>query len=123
MEYITFISILLLVLLLASYSAITAGNGITNDNEITDARRIAFTVAQEINIASRIGSGYSHKFSLPELLSGGSNYSVNFSETRFVYILWNNKSYSLPVLAQNITGAVQKNSITIRNLNDVITFV
>ena len=121
-EFITFFGVILLLLSLASYAAITSTRDIIADNEATDARRIASTIAYEINIAVEIGPGYSHKFYLPLLLYGNSNYSVNLLENRFVYVLWKNKSYSLLVLAENITDGVKKGSNTIRNINGVIVF-
>lgn len=121
MEFVAYVGIIVSVLVLASYAAIASGREISDYNEVTDARRIASKVAQEINIAVEVGPGYSHIFSLPEFFSGGSNYTV-VSESRFVYVIWGNKSYSLPVLAYNITGIVKKSVSTVRNENGVISF-
>lgn len=119
MEFITFVGILTSVVLITTYASAISGKGINSDNNAMDARRIAELIGGEINIAEEIGTGYSHKFELPEILLGGSNYSVNLSGG-FVYVFWNNKSYSIPVLAYNITGSVNKGAVNIRNNGGVI---
>lgn len=122
MEFITFLGVILLLFALASYAAVVSSRDITAENEVTDARRIASVIAQEANTAVEVGTGYSHKFNLPLSLYGGSDYAVNLSESRFVHVLWKNKSYSLPVIADNITGVVKKGINVIRNVNGVIVF-
>lgn len=122
MEFVTFLGVILLLFALASYAAVISSRDITAENEATDARRIATVIAHEVNTAAEVGTGYSHRFYLPNFLYGDSNYTVNLSENRFVYVLWKSKSYSLPVIAENVTGVVKKGSNTIRNVNGVIAF-
>lgn len=122
MEFITFLGVILVLFALASYAAVISSRDIAAENEVTDARRIASIVAYEINIAKEVGTGYSHRFSLPASLYGDSDYAVNLSENNFVSVLWKGRSYSLPVTAENITGIVKKGPNTIRNVNGVIAF-
>lgn len=121
-EFITFLSVILLLFALASYAAVISSRDINAENEVTDARRIASIIAYETNIAAEVGTGYSHRFYLPLTLYSNSDYAVNLSENRFVYVLWKNKSYSLPVIADNVTGAVKKGQNTVKNINGVIVF-
>ncbi len=122
MEFITFLGVILLLFAFASYAAITSTLNIISENEITDARRIATTIAQEVNIAVEVGTGYTHSFYLPEYLYGGLSYTVNSSQSRFVYIQWKDRSYYLPVLADNVTDTVKKGQNTIKNVGGVIVF-
>jgi hypothetical protein len=121
-EFITFVGIVLFIVLIASFAAISTGNDVKAENEFMEARKFTAKIAQEVNIAVEIGTGYFHNFNMPELFSTATNYSVNTTETGFVAVEWDNKTYSLPVLTGNITGAVKKGKNTIRNTNGVISF-
>lgn len=120
-EFIAFLGVMLLILAVASFAALNANSGIAADNEVTEARRLASTIAQEINIAVEIGDGYFHVFNLPATLNG-VNYSATITSNRFVLINWKNKTYSLPVLATNFTGTINTGQNSIRNSKDVIVF-
>ena len=120
-EFMMFLAFVLLMLCLASYASLTAGRDIGNDNEVTAARIITAAMAGEINIATEIGPGYSHRFVLPASLIG-NNYTIDTNETGFVNVKWKDKFYSLPVLSDNITGSVRTGQNVIRNLNGVIVF-
>jgi len=122
MEFIAFLGVMLFLLTLASYASLSAGSGIAKDNESVEARRIAATVAEEINLAVEIGPGYSHAFDLPAVLSTGTNYSINFTSSRFVYVFWGTGFYPIPVLSDNITGTVKNGRNTLTNNNGVIEF-
>jgi len=121
MEFITFLGIMLIFLVLASYAAITSSRDIATENEIKEARRIASLVVEEINLAVEVGDGYKHRFSLPPLLYGNLNYTVNLSQ-RLVRVEWRDRVYSLPVLAHNITGPVRNGINIIKNVNGAIVF-
>ena len=121
-EFMVFIGIMFALLGLASYAAIVSSSGIESENEVAEARKISYLLASEINIAAETGPGYSRTFYLQPLFYNGLNYSVNLSEAGFVTVFWENKMYSLPMLARNVTGAVKKGTNTIKNENDVIAF-
>ncbi len=118
-EFFFFISVMIVILGVASFAALSAQRDMGAENEVRDARRIASLIASEINTAVEIGPGYSHVFSLPGLFTTGANYSVSF-EDRYVYVSWNNKTYLLPVIAYNITGNADKGRNTVRNADGVI---
>ncbi len=122
MEFMTYVGIVLSIVLLASYSAMNTGNDVKNSNSLTDARRIASAVAQEINSAVEIGDGYFHSFSLPALLNTAENYTINASDGGFVTVDWSEGTYSLPVLANSVSGSVKKGKNMIKNTGGVITF-
>jgi uncharacterized protein (UPF0333 family) len=119
LEFMVFIGILLLITSLASYIAVTNYTSIFDENVDRDARTVVAALATEINIASEIGDGYSHNFSLPVSLYGGINYSISVYEQR-AYITWINNTYSLPLLSYNTTGVVKKTNNMIRNTRGVI---
>jgi hypothetical protein len=121
-EFVVFTGVMMFILAVASFAALSASEGITADNEVADARRIAFMVASEINLAAEIGDGYVHSFTLPNFLYNSIDYSVAFDELRFVSVHWNSKMYSLPVLAQNVSGTIRPGSNVISNVNGVIYF-
>ena len=85
------------------------------------AKRIATQLATEINIAVEVGGGYMRTFVLPTRLENNIAYTLNVSEQR-VLVSWSDRSYSLPVLASNITGLPVNGTNVIRNVNGVIVF-
>jgi len=122
MEYIAFIGVMLVLFALASYAALSANNSVQDENDVADARNIAYLAAQEINVAVEVGDGYSHTFAMPQTLGSGYIYNVTFSPDRFVYVFWgSNYSYSLPTIASSISGNFSKGANTIRNSNGVIS--
>jgi hypothetical protein len=122
LEYIVYVSVVIFLLAVASYAAATSSAGINADNEVDDARRIAAVVAQEINLAVEIGDGYNHEFFLPAAIYGGKDYTVTFTEAKFVYVNWDGKHFSLPVLTANLQGNVNKGGVKIRNSEGAIVF-
>ncbi len=121
-EFMVYTGVMMFILAVVSFATLSATQGISADNEVADARRVAFLLASEMNLASEIGDGYMHSFELPNLLYGAINYSVAFDEARFISIHWYNKTYSLPVLAQNTSGTVKTGRNIISNVNGVIQF-
>ena len=121
-EFMFYISILLIIMSFATFFAIVTGNDLRTESINTDAKRLAAAVATEINTAVEVGDGYSRNFFLPQTVYGSINYTIDILYQR-VYIYWEGRSYSLPVLAYNITGSPAKGYTTIRNSNGVIVFV
>ncbi|MCX6815977.1 MAG: hypothetical protein NT120_03950 [Candidatus Aenigmarchaeota archaeon] len=121
LEFITFVGILLFITALASFIAFNNISDMYQNSIDRDARSVAKLVATEINIATEAGTGYSHKFSLPHLLYGEKNYSLN-TTNQDLYIFWPSKSYFLPILAYNVTGQPQHGLNTIKNINGAIIF-
>jgi hypothetical protein len=122
LEFITFVSVLLLLMAVASFVAFSSSNETYKNTVGRDARSVAVVLAQEINIAVETGDGYSHNFSLPSQLYGGKNYSLVI-ENQEVFISWLNNTYSLPLLIRNTTGLPGAGTNLIKNKNGEIIFV
>ena len=121
MELMLYVAILLVIMSIALFFALTTSISVLVESVNTDAKLIAEKVALEVNTAVEVGGGYSHKFFLPEYAYGSTSYTINITQQR-VYIFWNNRSYSLPVLAANVTGMPVKGNNTVRNSDGAITF-
>jgi uncharacterized protein (UPF0333 family) len=119
LEFMIFISILLLITAVASFVAVTSYNSAFDENVDRDARTVVGTLATEINIAAEIGDGYSRNFSMPGTLYGYVNYNISVYGQR-AYIDWMNNRYSLPLLSYNVSGLVKKGGNMVRNINGVI---
>ena len=120
LEFVVFAGLMMFIFSIASYSSLVASQGIVEDNEIADARRVSYIVASEVNLAAEIGPGYSHSFQLPNFIYGGENYTVEFNSS-FLYVRWENNSYMLPVLG-NVSGTAEPGQNMIYNSGGVITF-
>lgn len=121
-EFILYAAILVFILAFAAYFAVVTAGDIRTEGVNTDAKRVAAIIATEINTAVEVGDGYSRRFFLPQTLYSDTNYTVSIDAQR-VYVLWNSRSYSLPVLAGNTTGVPAKGYNTLKNVNGVIIFV
>lgn len=120
-EFMVYIGILLIIMSFAAFFAIRTSTDLRMESINTDAKRVAGIVATEINTAVEVGDGYSRTFFLPPQAYGNTNYTLDILFQR-VYIFWEGRSYSLPVLAENITGVPIKGYNTIRNRDGVIIF-
>ncbi len=120
-EFLAYTAILVVIMVFAMFFAITTGNEARTEGINIDAKRIAGIVATEINTAVEVGDGYSHRFFLPQTLRSETNYTLQLMQQR-VYIFWNGRSYSLPVLAGNVTGIPASGYNIVRNINGAIKF-
>jgi hypothetical protein len=120
-EFMIYVVILLAILVFAAGIAINTGNDILNERIGADAKRVASSLATEINVAVEVGDGYTRMISIPETLAESINYTISLGMHRVV-ISWSDKSYSLPVIAANITELPRKGDIIIYNRNGVIGF-
>jgi hypothetical protein len=121
METIVYAGVLMLALGVAAYTAVQRETTILSERISLDARSVAEGVADEINIASGVGDGYSHVFTIPEHLAGTVNYTVEvLNNERKVYVFRGNSSYAAPVLASNISGSIRRGVNYIRNEDGVV---
>ncbi len=92
-----------------------------NESSISlEAQKIVRSVANEINIATRI-KGYYREFELPKNLPNGENYSISINKDfRLVEIKWDNKISVSKILTENITGIVKPGVNRIRNEEGLI---
>lgn len=118
-EFITFVSILLLITLVASQAAIYRSNEIMTENRNNEAKRTAQIAATELNIAYEIGNGYSRTFYLSPVFSDGADYSIAIIN-QSLYIFWDNRNYFLPILASGVSGNLTKGYNKIKNNNGVV---
>jgi uncharacterized protein (UPF0333 family) len=120
-EFIAYAAILLVIMSFAVYFAVVTSSDLQVESVNTDAKRLAAQMASEINTAVSVGDGYSRSFSVPDYLYGNTDYTMVVMQQR-VYIFWNQRSYSLPVLAGNVTGSPVKGQNHISNTGGVIFF-
>ena len=116
-----YVGVLLVIVLIASLLAVDKAGDVQAEGVNSHAKRIATQLATEINIAVEVGGGYMRTFVLPTRLENNIAYTLNVSEQR-VLVSWSDRSYSLPVLASNITGLPVNGTNVIRNVNGVIVF-
>jgi hypothetical protein len=117
--YIILSTVFLIVMLLI------VDNQKTLDDERThaNAKQLLVFAKNEIDIAINAGDGYSHAFILPETLKGRVNYTMLILPTyQLLYISYNDRNVSLPVLTDNITSGIKKGKNTIKNSKGMITF-
>lgn len=121
-EFMAYVVMLLVVLLVAAFIAINTTEDVRTESANNDAKRIAYVVASEINMANEIGDGYTRRFFIPEQLKNGENFSLNVASQR-ITVSWSNANYSLPLTASNITGSPIKGYNTMKNIGGVVVFV
>lgn len=121
LEIMIYFIIITLLLTIISYSAMSRSNSILDEKVNMEARRVANLVAIEIDTAVSVGEGYEHIFQLPQHLYGETDYTVTISaEYQRLYVDWDDRSYTLPLVTGNITGTVSKGINTIKNEQGVI---
>lgn len=125
-ELIVIIGFMLLIFIILVFAA---GEKTTESNEFRtfiDAKRIAVSVADNIDTISRLGSGYYRYFSIPEKIYGDYGYEINITGN-LVEITWENYVWSDQLITSNVTifcldkGMTKKNKILNDNENIWIT--
>ncbi|MCD6403328.1 MAG: hypothetical protein J7K98_03285 [Candidatus Aenigmarchaeota archaeon] len=79
-----------------------------------DAKEVCRFVANEINLAYRVGDGYQRRFFIEERLLGFKSYDITVGNF-FVYVEWDNKSVSCSVLTRSVNGNAHPGWNTIKN--------
>jgi len=121
LEIMTYIIILTLMLAIVTFAAINRSNSILTEKINMDARRAAKITAIEINTAVSVGDGYRNEFSLPQYLYNAKNYTITIlPEYQRIYVDWDNRSYSVPLLTSNITGSIKQGINIIKNEHGLI---
>ena len=120
-EVMSYYALLLLVFLVTLFLIVNNQRSVNEERINMDAQRLLMLSKNEIDIAAKVGDGYSNSFVLPGALEGGANYTMAVN-TYFqqVYIEYNQQNVSLPLLTSNITGTFGKGTITIRNSGGMI---
>jgi hypothetical protein len=116
--------IMLTIIFMAVIGLIISNMNIVEKERLgMDAKRVLITAKNEIDIAIGVGDGYSRQFSLPQVLYSGSNYTIDISpDFQLIYVYYENKNISLPILTDNITATIKKGTNIIKNTNGMISF-
>jgi hypothetical protein len=96
---VSFVLLLFLIILLISFQK----QDEMNDLQVfLDAKRVAQTLADNIDMISRNGDGYYRYFSLPEYLHGHLAYEINTSDN-FVWINYTDTTWATSIITSNVT--------------------
>lgn len=120
-EFIIFIGILLIF---SVFFIGIIGANTTDINESTvfaNAQQISDSIANEINLATRI-KGYYREFYLPEKLINGDEYSITINtNVRLVIVAWSEKNVMSNLVTDQISGsAIPGKNNRIRNEGGLI---
>ena len=89
----------------------------------SDGARLCFVVADEINTALTVGSGYSSSFYVPRTMADAKFFNVTLKPLeRRVIISWNGGSdfEQCPIITRNVTGSVVPGDNRVRNSKGVV---
>jgi hypothetical protein len=118
-EFIVFVSVLTVILLLTIYYNSTVYMEMNSAKIYNDAQGICDQIAFEINMALRAGDGYSRNFYIPYKISDSVNYNISLNNY-LVVINWTGGSTQSIILTNNITANFTKGQNLIKNLNGSI---
>ena len=123
LEFFSYYIILSIVFLIVMLIIIDNQKNFNEERTNVDARRLLVFAKNEIDIAVNVGNGYSHAFILPDALAEGVNYTISIlSDYQTIFVSYNNRNVSLPVLTDNITSVIKKGKNIIKNSKGMITF-
>ena len=118
-EFIVFVSVLTVILLLTIYYNSTIYMEMNSAKIYNDAQGICDQIAFEINMALRAGNGYSRNFHIPYKISDSVNYNISLGNY-LVIVNWAGSSTQSIILTNNITANFTKGQNLIKNLNGSI---
>lgn len=101
-EYMMAISFMLLVFLIITFLMIQKQDESYKFKVFLDAKRVANSIADNINTISQEGHGYYRYFSVPEKLYGQLDYDVVVSGT-FLEINWSDQNWDAHLITSNVT--------------------
>lgn len=100
-ELIAVISFLLLIFLVVVATSTQKHRESNALKTLLDAKRVANSVADNINTISQQGPGYYRRFSLPETIFGYTDYDVTIA-ANIVEISWGDQAWSTQTAASNV---------------------
>jgi hypothetical protein len=118
-EFIVLVSVLVLILATVVYYNSSFYVRINAAKDYNNAQGISDQISSEINLALRIGDGYSRSFYVPGSISNSIDYNITVNDYTVV-LNWNNGYVTSTVLAKNISGNLNKGQNIIRNLDGII---
>lgn len=119
MEFIAFVSILILILFLTVYYNSSIYIQMNSAKIYNDAQTISDQAASEINLALKVGDGYSRVFYTPNRISNAFDYNITANDY-LVILSWSGGSTHSVILTKNLTGSLAKGQNLIKNLNGSI---
>ena len=116
LEFITFITFLLALLSLVIYQRYILAIQTEEFKAWQDAQKTVDEIAAEINLAVKIGDGYSHTFYVEKNLYGISNFTVEV-DNYTVSLMWKDGTVYSQIIIKNITGQIKPGYNLIKNIN------
>ncbi|MDI6825580.1 MAG: hypothetical protein QMD36_00045 [Candidatus Aenigmarchaeota archaeon] len=110
-EFMMLMSIMLTIVLIFVWSGLSLRQRIFGTKTNVEAQELCDYIAFEINSAVKAGDGYKRKFYVENEFFGVSAFTITVSEYS-VFIDWDSKSVSSPIITENIkdaTGVVRLN--------------
>ena len=105
-EFIVYLGAMFVILALVLFVSLNQSGEIYAENVNNEAKNIAFILSEEINIAARVGDGYSHRLFVPDRLFGNTDYSIEtFPSLQAIRVRWQDRSFVSQVITSNISGS------------------
>src|SRR3989344_7726884 len=115
-EFIVYLGAMFVILAIVVFVALNQSGEIYDENISNEAKNIAFILSEEINIAARVGDGYSHSVFVPDELFGNTDYSIEtFSTLQAVRVTWKDRSFVSQIITANVSGSYGFGWNTIKN--------
>lgn len=118
-EFIAFVTILSIFLFFTIYHSSNLYSQLNSARILKDAQEISDQVASEINLALKVGDGYSRVFSLPNKISNSLDYEIKVENYR-VIVSWKDGLTQSVILTENVTGQLNRGRNLIRNIGGKI---
>lgn len=112
------VSVLLVIFLGFFFSMVFESTRVEKLRTYIHAKNVVQTLADAINLAVKVGPGYSVKISLPEKLYGNKVYLLNIypAESRLA-IAWDSSAYYTTIMTKSLSGAAGPGEILVLNIN------
>ncbi len=118
-EFMVFVSILLIILLVVFYNSSYFNISITNTRVYTEGKNLADSIASEINTAVFAGGGYSRKFIVQNDIFGITNFTIIVNNYD-VIVDWGSSFASSSIVIPNLNGAISNGWVNINNTGGLI---
>jgi len=115
-EFIILVSIALIMLIIFVSSTSDHAEKLNRQRDFIILKDLAYSIQNEINLASQVREGYNRTFSLPDELDG-NEYTITTYENEF-RVSTNGMDFSLRI--PKINGTIKKGNNTITNKGGII---
>lgn len=93
---------MLLIFIIVTFSVMQKENDSYRFKVFMDAKRVANSIAENINTISQEGHGYYKYFSIPEKLYGYTSYGINL-QGNFLEINWSDQNWATNLITSNVS--------------------